>query len=395
MIKNPLILVVDDKEVNRKILASYLIKAGYTNILYAADGFEAIKIAESKPLDLILLDLIMPEMDGYAVCGHLKKKESTMMIPIIIVSAIKEKDSKLKLLNLGADEFLSKPVDSLELIARVNSLLRVRNYLEKMKEYNLKMLENLKTAQKIQRALLPIKLPNCKNLLFDAFYQPANYIGGDYYNAYYLDQENICLYIADVRGHQLDAALLTVFLKETISSYGKKTVESKQGFSPKDCICELEHSFKEEGFPEDIFITLFIAVYNIRHRKLTYSAAGFVDFPYVYGNGPLRELVCPGSLIMSFGSAGDFSEKTTTLKPGESLLLYTDGLIEQPTKDNGQWFGTQHLRHILTNLQQNQIKKPNIKLVAHLQNFAGTDKFQDDITLLNMHLLEGDIINEC
>lgn len=379
------ILIVDDKKLNRKMLESYLISAGYTEILQAASGLEAMEIVKRARPDLILLDIVMPGMDGFEVCRLLKSGEETRIVPVIMVTALEDRESKLKCLEIGADDFLSKPVDPMELLARVKSLLRVKDYFQQLRELNDNLLSNMKTAQRIQQALLPPAFPNLDGILFHAHYQPAELLGGDYYNVFPFDEDNVCLYVADVTGHQLDAAMLTVFIKEAIAGYSRKTWGEKQKFSPRDCLLSLEQAFKRENFPADIFITIFLAGFNYSSKKLTCSAAGFAQPALIYGGEKMpRELSCPGSPIMLLGDGNDFEEQTVVLQPGEGVFIYTDGIVEQTDAGGEELFGQHRLEELLSGITEKKVPQLIPDLLEALGNFAGTKRFSDDIALLNM-----------
>ncbi len=129
MIKNEpeksLVLIVDDIPLNRKLQKTYLKEVGY-NVVLAENGIEALRrIKETSP-DLVLLDVMMPQMDGYQVCRHIKNNIKTRFIPVIMVTALNEIDSKIKGIEAGADDFICKPFNKLELLARVKSLLRIK-----------------------------------------------------------------------------------------------------------------------------------------------------------------------------------------------------------------------------------------------------------------------------
>ena len=123
--KFPKILVVDDEPANVELLSAYLEKGGY-DTLTAANGVEAMKLVDGDPPDLILLDAMMPKMDGFEVCKRLKGNNKTRLIPVVMITALRDMEDKIKALDLGVDEFLSKPFNKLELMARVTALLRTK-----------------------------------------------------------------------------------------------------------------------------------------------------------------------------------------------------------------------------------------------------------------------------
>ena len=128
----PKILVVDDEQLNVELFEGILSKE--YDVVTALSGVEALVKVEKTFPDIILLDIMMPDMNGYAVCKQLKSNTKTMSIPVVMVTALKEKEDKIKALEAGADDFLSKPVDIYELGARVKSLIRVKQYYDSLME---------------------------------------------------------------------------------------------------------------------------------------------------------------------------------------------------------------------------------------------------------------------
>ena len=123
------ILVVDDQAANVRLLEARL-QAEYFDVCTASDGFEAIEVARNQQPDLILLDVMMPRMDGYETCGKLKADPSTRHIPVVMVTALDQREDRIRGLESGADDFLTKPIDDVALFARVRSLLRLKTLLD-------------------------------------------------------------------------------------------------------------------------------------------------------------------------------------------------------------------------------------------------------------------------
>ena len=134
MEKRPKILVVDDEERNLRLMEAMLIPLGY-DVIPAHNGLEALEKVQTSPPDVILLDIMMPEMDGYEVAIKLKADEESKIIPIVMITALKDLEDRVKALEAGADDFLSKPVDKTELRARVQSLLKVKAYNDHMRNH--------------------------------------------------------------------------------------------------------------------------------------------------------------------------------------------------------------------------------------------------------------------
>ena len=140
--KKPKILVVDDDERNLKVVSAMLAPLEY-DVILARDGIEALEMVEKEKPDVILLDIMMPKMDGFEVLKILKENEETKIIPVVMVTALKEVEDRAKALELGADDFLTKPVEKLELRARVKSLINVKRYYDHMRNYQKELEEEV------------------------------------------------------------------------------------------------------------------------------------------------------------------------------------------------------------------------------------------------------------
>lgn len=162
------VLVVDDSQESVDLLEYFLKPAGY-KIIKARDGAEALDIVEKDPPDIILLDIMLPKVNGYEVCEKLKKRQSTFHIPIIMITVLKELKDKIKALEAGADDFLSKPFDSVELLTRVKSLLRIKYYHDEIIKRNQeleKQKEALLREDLLKKELTNLIIHDMKNPLF-------------------------------------------------------------------------------------------------------------------------------------------------------------------------------------------------------------------------------------
>ncbi|RMG67773.1 MAG: response regulator [Nitrospirae bacterium] len=163
------ILIVDDEKTNLKLLSAILAPEGY-EIYLAENGFEALEIVKKENPDLILLDIMMPEMDGFEVCRRIKADKTTKTIPVVMVTALTDKKDKVKAADAGADEFISKPVDRTELQIRVRSLLRIRQYQEELMESYRELErqnERLRNLEHMKEELTHMVIHDIKNSLFE------------------------------------------------------------------------------------------------------------------------------------------------------------------------------------------------------------------------------------
>jgi sigma-B regulation protein RsbU (phosphoserine phosphatase) len=214
------ILIVDDNMVNRKLLFGILKKEGY-ELIEAKDGEEAIEIALRELPDLILLDIMMPKKDGYEVCAELKSKRCMDNIPIIFLSAKTRTEDKIKGLDLGGADYVTKPFERGEVLARVRAQLKIHNLTKKLIEANENLLkkqkqidEDLKAAAAIQGCLLPAGCPKVEFLDAAWKFMPCERIGGDIFNLFQLDEKHWAIYMVDVSGHGVPSAMVSVSVSQ-------------------------------------------------------------------------------------------------------------------------------------------------------------------------------------
>src|SRR5947209_3775517 len=217
------ILVVDDTPANLQVLAGMLKDRGY-RVRPVPSGKLALLAAGRDPPDLILLDINMPEMNGYEVCEHLKADDNLKGIPIIFISALTEPLDKVKAFAIGGVDYLTKPFQMEELHARVETHLKLRRLQIELEETNARletangrMSRDLDAAAKIQKAFLPGAAPHVPGADFVWCYQPCDELAGDGLNIIALGGGKVGLYVLDVSGHGVASALLSVTLSRLLS----------------------------------------------------------------------------------------------------------------------------------------------------------------------------------
>jgi CheY-like chemotaxis protein len=213
----PLILIVDDNPANVEIFQMRLAANNY-EIITATDGEEGLAMAREKQPDLILLDIMMPKMDGIEVCQRLKGDPTLPFMPIIMVTAKADSKDVVAGLEAGGDEYLTKPVDHAALVARVKSMLRIKSLHDMVLEQSAQLKIQLKTATKIQSLFWP-KIPELKaGGHIWAVSVPATYVGGDLYDVIPLPDDSLLAYVADVSDKGVPAALIMAALSTKIRS---------------------------------------------------------------------------------------------------------------------------------------------------------------------------------
>ena len=213
----PLILIVDDNPTNVEILRARLAASRYA-IITAPDGEAGLRMAREHLPDLVLLDIMMPRMDGIAVCRHIKSDPALPFMPVILVTAKAESKDIVAGLEAGGDEYLTKPVDQRALVSRVKSMLRIKELHDKVIEQSAQLKLQMETATKIQSLFWP-RMPElgAGSHVWGASV-PAAYVGGDIYDVISLPDDSVLAYVADVSDKGVPAALIMAALSTRIRS---------------------------------------------------------------------------------------------------------------------------------------------------------------------------------
>jgi sigma-B regulation protein RsbU (phosphoserine phosphatase) len=387
------ILIIDDSEDLRKLLFLILKKAGY-NVMEANEGKDGIKKAHMFAPDLILLDIVMPGIDGYEVCVKLKQAEQTKSIPIIFLSAKTDTADKIKGLEIGGADYITKPFDKGEVVARVQNQLKIRHLTHELIDKNRELTdkqkrldEDLKAAGGIQRSLLPQKIPHIEGLNIAWKFLPSYLIGGDIFNIIQLDENNIALYMIDVSGHGVPSALVTVSLSQilqpNIGNITKRKYDGPPGYeiaSPKEVLQALDAEYPLERF--DKYFTMTYLIINIRDNTVVYSNAAH-PAPVLLRHNSHMELLDKGGTIIGMGGVMAFEEEQKMLKERDKIILYTDGVVEFQNKD-GEFYGEEHFYSLLEKFKDETIDTILNEIIASINKFGGGIEFQDDITLVGI-----------
>ena len=368
----PLILIVDDNPANVEILQMRLAANNY-EIITAADGEEGLAMARDKQPDLILLDIMMPKMDGIEVCRHIRADASLPFIPIIMVTAKADSKDIVAGLEAGGDEYLTKPVDHAALVARVKSMLRIKELHDTVLEQSAQLKAQLETATKIQSQFWP-EIPELTGgSHIWAVAVPAAYVSGDLYDVIPLPDSSLLAYVADVSDKGVPAALVMAALSTRIRSEARNQYEID---TLLETVNNRLHSLtSEEGF----FATIVLARYWPKNGKLQLTIAGHLQPLWIAENG-LGNL--PQIDGISLGVTPDvrYEKKEILLSPGESILLFSDGVIEAENEDN-ELFGNDRLVDFIENA-----KGPpwGEGLLDFISNWRGNSSANDDLTMLEI-----------
>jgi len=389
------ILVVDDNVVNRRLLFNILKKEGY-ELLEASDGEEAIEVAVQGQPDLILLDIMMPKKDGYEVCRELKKDERFAAVPIIFLSAKAETEDKIKGLDLGGADYVTKPFDRGEVVARCHAQLKIRDLTKRLTLANQDLVEkqrlideDLKAAAEIQRSLLPQEYPNVDIMDVAWKFMPCQSIGGDIFNLIRLDEDNWGIYMVDVSGHGVPSALVAVSVTQMIHSSEsvvlKRSIDHPpyyQIVAPPEVLKKLDREYPIERFEK--FFTITYIVLNGQSKRIQYSNAAHPPPVLLHTDGTL-EFLDKGGTIIGIGGALPFEGGENQLRAGDKLFIYTDGIVEYQDED-GNFYGEDRFFDEMKRLKDEPISSMIDGVIASVMDFGKNNEPQDDISLLGIEI---------
>ncbi len=370
------ILVVDDSPVNLQVIVRTLNGTGH-RVRAARDGRAALDLARRARPDLMLLDVMMPDMDGFEVCRAIKADPATQDIRVIFLSALGEVSDKVSGLSLGAVDYITKPIQAEEVLARVANHLTNR-YLELELRRNRDSLNReLAGAARMQRLLLPPALPAHAALQFAAHYQTSRHAGGDYYDVLPLGGDRFGVMVADVSGHGAPAAIVMAMFRAVLHSFPGTADD------PPAVLAYLDghfHYLRDSG----MFATAIYAVVDAAARTVRCSCAGHPP-PLLLRAGSVTELPIAAVPPLLLLELGDVPCAEQALQPGDRLVLYTDGVTDRETPD-GAVYDLAGLRASCARAAALHPSQLVARLVADLDDFAGQGEPADDATIVAIGL---------
>lgn len=322
------ILVVDDNRAARGLIALHLRSNGFKNICIVADGFEALNAMEAAQPELIITDLLMPNMNGFELCRKLRADPKTSEIPVLAQTASTDPDLRAQAFACGATDLLAKPFDPRELLYRVRILLERGRLIERLSEFQRRMADELRQAAAIQEALLPSEavLERLKAVCpmdVAGHYEASEGLGGDIWGIELVGDLRVMIFNADFAGHGLSAALNTMRLHSFINGGPEKS------HSPAALLTQL-NQFLCDVLALGQYATMFCAVMDFRACSIEYATAaappqllrGAADRPF--------EIVQEPGFPLGVTRDAAYENFTAPFAPGGTLLLFSDALIETP-----------------------------------------------------------------
>ena len=373
------ILIVDDAQANVDVLVNAL-RDEY-KLSVALDGEGALRSIEKSPPDLVLLDIVMPGIDGYEVCRRLRAAPGTRALPIMFLSSLEDVKDKTRGFEAGANDYVTKPFEVLEVKARVRSLLEAKSYADAVREAAER---DLRIAREIQMGILPADVParvRGTGLDVHALLEPAQQVGGDLYEVLRLDDGRVMVAVGDVSGKGIPAALFMAVTMTLLRSM------ARQHAAPDEILRRVNDELLDQN-PRQMFVTLQCLVFEPGGKRVSCASAGHHSAVLLSPGKPPRPVIQASGRVVGVLPGNPIEAESLELQPGETLVLFTDG-VSEAFDPRQELFGEERLLAHLAKEPGGDAKETTLGVVAAVRRHAAGAKQSDDITVVSVRCAPG------
>ncbi|HET7220354.1 MAG TPA: fused response regulator/phosphatase [Vicinamibacterales bacterium] len=368
------VLIVDDVKANVDVLVQAL--SGEYKLSVALGGQQALDAVNRAQPDLILLDIVMPDIDGYEICRRLRAAETTRELPIMFLSSLEDVKDKAHGFEVGGNDYLTKPFEILEVKARVRSLLKAKSYADAVKAAAER---DLRIAREIQTGLLPANIAAQiagTGLDVGAVLEPARQVGGDLFEVLRLGPDRVLLAVGDVSGKGIPAALFMAVAMTILRSLARR------GDPPAEILRQLNDELLEQN-PRGMFVTLQCMLFDLTSKRVTCASAGHHAAVRISPGGSPELVFTTCGRVLGLMPAEEIGAETLDLHPGDTFVLFTDGVSEAFDPD-GELFGEERLLTHLQSMPVHSARDTALGVLDAVRRHADGAKQSDDITVLSV-----------
>ena len=373
------ILIVDDEPDLQPLILQRMrrnIRSGRYTFVFAGNGIEALEqLSQDPEIDMVVSDINMPQMDGLTLLEQIPKVDPN--VRSVIISAYGDMRNIRTAMNRGAFDFVTKPLDFEDLqITIERTLQHLVEWREALSSRDkLVALQNeLDVASKMQQSILPTSFPETDDYAVYGSMVPARNVGGDFYDIVHMDNGQIGLAVADVSDKGVPAALFMMSSRTLLKG-------SAIGLGDPGKVLAEVNTLLTENNETMMFVTLVYALYNPANGELTYSNGGHCHPLIVHPDGTSEELTATGGVSLGVMAGLGYRQETVTLNPGDTMILYTDGVSEAMNAE-GEEFGVERLQQVFAANPPVDARTANEAVMAAVAEFAGDTPQSDDITCL-------------
>jgi len=390
------ILIVDDEKSNIDIVLNLfsLVDTSNYNLIAALSGEKALKVVEKRDIDLILLDIMMPGIDGYEVCRQLKANEETKDIPILFITSSTDEASIVKAYELGAVDYVTKPFKAVELMARVKINLELQSSIKQLEVLYNNLQDSIAYAAQIQNAIIP------QTQLLDKYFdehfvmwEPKDTVGGDIYLFEELRHDDECLLmVIDCTGHGVPGAFVTMLVKAIEREIIGKINKSGEDVSPAQILQHFNKVMKKLLKQEDINTHADSGfdggiIYIDKKQKILKFAGA--QTPFIYIEDSEVKIIQGDRHSIGYRKSKDdypFTDHTIEFSSQVHGYLTTDGYLDQTGGERGFMFGKKHLLRLITEHKEKDFTLQKQLFIDSLKSYQGEYSRKDDITLMGFKL---------
>jgi sigma-B regulation protein RsbU (phosphoserine phosphatase) len=366
------ILIVDDVKANVDILVQAL-RDDY-KLSVALDGTAALRSVEKSPPDLVLLDIVMPGLDGYEVCRQLRANEPTRELPIIFLSSLEDVQNKTRGFEVGGNDYLTKPFEILEIKARVRSLLKAKAYADAVREA---MARDLRIAREIQMGILPadpVAATKGSGLDVHAVVEPAREVGGDLFEVLRATDNRVVVALGDVSGKGIPAALFMAVAVTLLRTLARHIAE------PDEILRRLNDELFEQN-PRGMFVTLQCLVFDLDQRRVACAGAGHHQLVVLSPGQAPRLAFASSGRPAGLLPINPIQRESLPIQPGDTFVLFSDGVSEATNPDD-DFYGEERLLATLAAAAGATPAETVGRVLADVRAFAAGAQQSDDITVV-------------
>lgn len=377
------ILVVDDDQLNRDLLARHLERQGHV-VCTASDGAGALALLREAPFDVVLLDVMMPGMNGYQLLARIKSDERLRELYVIVVSALDDTRSIARCIQLGAEDYLSREFEPVVLKARIESCLEKKSLKEKealyiaaVTETEKRLRAELQEGAAYVRGLLPPRFAG-PALSTDWVFIPSLSLGGDVFGYHEIagGGGRLALYLIDVSGHGIEAALFSVTLMNLLKS---QVLPGADFGEPASVLSRLNASFRMEE-QNNLYFTAWYGVWDTSTRSLSFASAGGPPALLVLPGGESRELQT-GGMIVGVDETAEYEMSRIEVPRGAGLYLFSDGVYEIKLEGGGI-LGLDNFSKLLAAGASAGLRPFLPSLIEEIRGLAPQRRFEDDVSVV-------------
>jgi sigma-B regulation protein RsbU (phosphoserine phosphatase) len=376
------ILLVDDSAASRILIGRHLAALGH-RIREAESGELGLEMLRDFRPDLIILDVLMPDMTGYQVLRELKRDERTREIPVIMLSAVQNSESIAQCIKMGAEDYLPKDYEPSILKARIDASIEKTRLQQERERYTEALIESqsalaaeLREAANYITAQLPNPLEG--DIRSRLFFKPSAQLGGDFFNHFWLDAENLCMFLLDASGHGIRSALLAISISHLL---GTRSLPGTSFTNPASVLKNLNRNFQIED-ESSTFFTIWYGVYNRRERVLRYSSAGAAPAVFIKANSDRVHLLGSEDIIIGALEDSEYAQYEQSVGDGDRLFLFSDGIFEI-IRSTGKMLGLEEFVELLA-LTPGNIDEDIPQIMTQIEALSADENFEDDVSLLEI-----------